>query len=75
MNNGKEIYVKLGDKWFPATEIDLNVDPKTLGAPSKEGFYKVWPIITLKKLLKAAIEKEEYEEAGVINKVLKMKQG
>ena len=69
VDRGKPIYVKVMGEWVPATEVDLGC--RIAGDP--EAWFHVWDIETLQTLLDSAIEKENYEQAGLINKVLQTK--
>ena len=71
MINDRPLYINIDGKWIPVSECEpvlLNID-----IPTEKDFYKIWPTVSLEKLLKEAIEKEDYEEATIINKVLKTK--
>ena len=66
MMEGKDIFVKMNGEWIPAKEYEIKVNLSV----EPEVFYKVWDKETQQRLLDSAIEKEEYETAGIINKVM-----
>jgi protein-arginine kinase activator protein McsA len=70
MKGGKDIYVKIGDEWVLAKEYELDV--RVTNGTTRD-FYRAWPISTLKNMLNTAIEKEHYEEAGIITEVINEK--
>ncbi len=67
MISGERLYIKIGGEWIPATQADLIIDT------TAEAFLLSYTIVELEDRLKRVIEKEDYEQAGVIHKIIEMK--